>query len=93
MLTRAKLKLGKGASYKSEIERRLRKHKMASKGREGEYPPMILEEVMDTLRSMREIIDYLQWIIQNPASEESSVKGEGGGEGGGPLDPSSPSSS
>jgi hypothetical protein len=42
MLTRDKLKLGKGdlASYNSEIERRLRKHKMASKGKEGENPPM-----------------------------------------------------
>jgi hypothetical protein len=62
MLTRAKLKLGKGkiVSYKSELEKRLRKKKMASEGGEGENPPMSLEEMMATLRSMRDIIDDLQ---------------------------------
>jgi hypothetical protein len=41
---------------------------MASKGKEGEDPPMSPEEMMDTLCSMREIIDDLQWRIQNPIS-------------------------
>jgi hypothetical protein len=61
MLTRSRFKLGKGklASYKSEIQRRFRKREMVSKGKEGEDPPMRPEEVMATLRSMREIIDDL----------------------------------
>jgi hypothetical protein len=66
---------------------------MASEGREGEDPPMSPEEIMDTLRSMREIIDNFQRRIQNPVSGESSVKGERGGEGGGPSKPPSPSPS
>jgi hypothetical protein len=33
---------------------------------------------------MREIVYDFQQRIQNPISGESSVKGEGGGEGGGP---------
>jgi hypothetical protein len=39
MLTRAKLKLGKGelVSYKSEIEKRLCKHNMASEGKERRF--------------------------------------------------------
>jgi hypothetical protein len=62
MLTRVKLKLGKGEleSYNSDIERRLCKHNMTSEGREGEYPSMNPKEVMATLHSMREIIDDFQ---------------------------------
>jgi len=41
-LTREKLKLGKVKleSYKSKIKRRLRKHNMDFKAKEGEDPPM-----------------------------------------------------
>jgi hypothetical protein len=77
----------------SEIQRRFRKKNMASEGKEGEYPPMRLEEFMDTLRSMREIIDDLYRRIHKSSDEEYLVKVEGGGEGGGPKEPSSPSSS
>jgi hypothetical protein len=94
MLTRDKLKLGKGklASYKSEIER-FQRHKMASEKGEEEDQPMNHEEIRATLQSLREIVEDLQRRIQNPVSGESSIKGEGGGEGGGPSDPPSPSSS
>ena len=42
ILTREKLKLGKVKleSYKSKIKKKLRKHKMDFKGKEGEDPPM-----------------------------------------------------
>jgi len=42
MLTRAKLKLGKGklVSYKFELKKRLCKKKMASEGGKGENTPM-----------------------------------------------------
>jgi hypothetical protein len=66
---------------------------MASEGKEGEYPPMSHEEVMDKLRSMREIIDYLYQRIHKSGDGASSVKDEGGGEGGGLAKTSSPSSS
>ena len=42
---------------------------------------------------MKETIDELEWRIQKLVSEESSVKGEVGGEGDGPSEPPSPSSS
>jgi hypothetical protein len=51
------------------------------------------EEIIAMLQSLKETIDELEQRIQNPASGESSVKGEGEGEGGGPSYPPSPSSS
>jgi hypothetical protein len=85
MLTRSRFKLGKEniASYKSEIQRIFRKKNMASEGKEGEYHPMIFEKLMDTLHSIREIIDDLYRRIHKSGDEESLVKVEGGGEGGG----------
>ena len=70
MLTRAKLKLGKGklASYKSEIEKRFRRHKMASEKWEEEDQPMSHEEIIAMLQSLRETIDELEWRIQRPTS-------------------------
>jgi hypothetical protein len=59
---------------------------MASKGKEGEDPPMRPEEVMATLCTMREIVDDLYQRVQRTGEAESSVKAKGGGEGGGPSD-------
>jgi hypothetical protein len=51
MLTRAKLKLGKRklASYKSEIGKRFRKHKLDFEKGEEEDQPMSHEEIKATL--------------------------------------------
>jgi hypothetical protein len=95
MLARAKLELCKGklASYKSEIGKRFRRQKMASKKGEEEDQPMSHEEIRAMLQSLKETIDDLEWTIQRPRSRECSVKGEGGGEGSGPSELPSPSSS
>jgi len=54
----------------------------SEKGEEEDHP-MSHEEIRATLQSLKETIDELEWRIQNPASGESLVKGEGGGEVGG----------
>ena len=66
---------------------------MVSKGKEGEDTPMGPEEFMATLRSMKEIINDLYRRINKTREEESSVKSEVLGKGGGPAEPSSPFSS
>jgi len=95
MLTRDKLKLGKGklASYKSDIGKIFWRHKIASKKGEEEDQPMKHEDIGATLQSLMERVEDFQWIIQNHVSGESSIKGEGVGEGGGgPSEHPSPSS-
>jgi hypothetical protein len=64
---------------------------MASKG-EGEAPEMSLEEWLKAFMSMKEMLEALYY--QNHPNEEyeSSIKGEGGGEGEYPFELSSPSS-
>jgi hypothetical protein len=66
---------------------------MASKKGEEEDNPISHEDIIAMLQSLKETIDELEQRIQNPASGEPSVKGEGRGEGGGPSEPPSPSSS
>jgi hypothetical protein len=94
MLTRAKLKLGKGklVSYKFEIGKIFLRHKMDSENGEEEYHPMSHEEIKSMLQSLKKTIDELERRIQNTLREEYLVKGEGGGEGGGPSESPSPSS-
>ena len=66
---------------------------MVSEKGEEEDKPVIHEEIRATLQSLKEKIDELEWRIQNPIIGEYLVKGEGGGECGGPSLPPSPSSS
>jgi hypothetical protein len=62
MLTRAKLKLGKGKleSDKSEIGKRSQRYKLASEKGEEEDQPMSHEEIKATLQSLKETIDELK---------------------------------
>jgi hypothetical protein len=61
MLTKSKLKLGKGklTSYKFEIEKRFQRRKMAFEKGEKEYQPMSHEEIRATLQSLKET--YMTW--------------------------------
>jgi hypothetical protein len=60
---------------------------MATKGG-GEVPEMSLEEWEKTFMSMKEMVEALYYKNQPHGDEVSSVKG---GDGGGPIEPSSPS--
>jgi len=61
--------------------------------KEDEDHPMTHEEKIVMLQSLKQTIYELEQRIQKPTRGESSVKGEGWGEDGGPSDPPSPFSS
>jgi hypothetical protein len=63
---------------------------MDSKGGE-EVPEMSFEELMKAFIRMKDMVEDMYFKSHPNEEEESSVKGEGGGEGGDPSKPSSPS--